>query len=260
MHYSLRSLACLGFGLFLSSCATGGSGRGGSCRSDLARHPSSLNELVDSAALQSHLESIWEPVEGLVLGRIRIDSTGAMDGVTLRTESVSESQRERLVQAVSSAALDSPGRRDGTYLFLGDEGGPAVRWLARVQACVPELRNREMLSREIEEAAGQFGISERREVLLRAEVLVSGAVGDVEVQRSSGDSRIDMVAVRLFRTARYTPAMIEGIRVKVWVQFPVVFNPRSGGGGGTAPSPSGVSDAGQRKMSDDTSNAPARVG
>ena len=81
----------------------------------------------------------------------------------------------------------------------------------------------------------------------------------MEVNRSSGDSRIDMVVVRLFRTALFTPAMIEGIRVREWAQFPMVVYPRSGGGG-TVPSPPGVSDAGQWRMSEDESNSPARVG
>jgi len=218
-----------GFFLLLSSCATGGVGGAQACRSDLTPHDRSLNELADSAALQERLESIWEPVNGLVLGWIRFDSTGAKDTVGIRTESLSETQRNEVRRALSFVVLSSPGRKDGTNIFLGDEDGPAVRRLARVQACKPEILNRETLSRAIEEEGRRLDIRDRREVILNALVLPDGAVGEVQVHRSSGDPQIDFLAVRAFRSAEFSPALIEGIRVQVWTQFPVVFRPRSRG-------------------------------
>jgi len=172
-------LAGLGLLFLLGSCATGGVGGPPGCRSNLSSHQESLNELVDSAALQDRLEAIWAPVDGLVLGWIRFDSTGATDTVGIRTESLSEAQRTRMEEALLSAVVSSPGKKSGTNLFLGDAEGPAVRRLSRVQACKPQVRNEEMLSEAMEEVGRELGLRELRQAIFHAFVLADGTVDSV---------------------------------------------------------------------------------
>ena len=187
--------------LLASGCATGGVGTGQACRSDLASHESSLNELVDSAALQNQLESIWKPVDGLVLGWVRYDSTGARDTIGIRTEALSDSDRKEVGKALFDAVLGSPGKKTGTNIFLGDEHGPAIRRLARIEACEPEILNRKTVEDAVEKAARELRLRERREVILRAKVSVDGVVSDIQVHRSAGDPRIDLLAVRALQSA-----------------------------------------------------------
>lgn len=133
----------------------------------------------------------------------------------------------RVEQALDSNVVKSPGRKTGTNIFLGDENGPAVRRLARVQACRPEISNRKALSREVERAGRRLGIRKRREVILMALVLPDGTVGEVKADRSSGNHQMDRMPTTVLRSAEFSPPVIEGIRVQVWIRFPVVFAPTS---------------------------------
>jgi len=105
-------------------------------------------------------------VDRLVLGWIRFDSTGAKDTVGIGTRSLSPGQRIQMEEALSSAVVSTPGRKSGTNIFNGDERGPAVRRLARVEDCRPEIRNQEMLSKGMEEAGRQLGLRDRRQAIL----------------------------------------------------------------------------------------------
>ncbi len=62
--------------------------------------------------------------------------------------------------------------------------------------------------------------------MLTVFVEASGEVGEVRIQETSRDIAFDMEVARLFRNAPFLPAMIEGIGVPVWAEFPVSFTPR----------------------------------
>lgn len=215
--------------LLLAACATTGLGASDSCRSALAPHEESLNELVDSASLQQSAADLLGAVDGLVLGWIQYDSLGALSRTGVRTESLTEVERNELEIALSATARPSAAPGTRASLFIGDRGFIAVRRVARFQACRPVIRNQEGLSEELEREGRRLGLSRRREVVLRFLVLEDGIVGEVRIQRSSGDHQFDVAASNVLKKTRFTPARIEGIRVQVWTQLPLAYaNPRGG--------------------------------
>ena len=64
---------------------------------------------------------------------------------------------------------------------------------------------------------------EQGEVLLKVEVLTNGRVGKVEVEKTSGYSRLDEVALRTVRGWRFRPALKELQVVVCWVHIPIKF-------------------------------------
>jgi periplasmic protein TonB len=59
---------------------------------------------------------------------------------------------------------------------------------------------------------------------LRFEVLATGVVGRVLVDRSAGDAELDRAAVDAIETWRFQPARRGPEPVSVWVSMPVRFS------------------------------------
>ena len=64
---------------------------------------------------------------------------------------------------------------------------------------------------------------EQGEVLLKVEVLANGRVGQVEVEKTSGYSRLDAAALRTVRGWRFRPALKELEVIVCWVHIPIKF-------------------------------------
>jgi TonB family protein len=115
------------------------------------------------------------------------------------------------------------------HLFLGDEAGPALRRVAELRTCPPELTNeRTVADMLVSEARGllerdllpDFG---RRVTLLWMLVEPEGHVSEIRVEDSAGRVEVDEAAVRIMRNARFNPARVEGIVIPTWVQIPIRF-------------------------------------
>ena len=218
---ALLTFACT----LLGGCASAGVGSSEGCRSDLPPHEDPMTELVDSAALQQSAEGLWPEVDGLVLASVSYDSLGVIDTVIVRTESMSDAARERLEEALLASARGSSGPDETVDLFIGDGDGPAVRRVAGFRACRPRLLNGAVLTGMLQRGARPLGIQERRVVVLLALVLRDGTVGEVRVAESSGDHRLDSTAAETMRLGTFSPAMIEGLRYRVWIQVPLTYTP-----------------------------------
>jgi protein TonB len=72
--------------------------------------------------------------------------------------------------------------------------------------------------------------------MTRVDVLVfvrgDGRVGEVRVDKTSGNPAVDEAALRVLRDAAFAPGAIEGIPVALWTSFPVTFTPTPRGGPG----------------------------
>jgi TonB family protein len=92
--------------------------------------------------------------------------------------------------------------------------------------CVPELDNRKEVTRLLSDFASQ-----NRDLLAgratppttRMKMLVSreGEVAYAEIDRSSGQARLDLYAAQVARQMRFRPAAVNGRPVDVWVVLPV---------------------------------------
>ena len=60
-------------------------------------------------------------------------------------------------------------------------------------------------------------------VLIGAEILVNGRVGEAVVRKSSGYAVLDQSAIRAVKTWKFEPAKKSGIPYKTWAELPVKF-------------------------------------
>lgn len=95
----------------------------------------------------------------------------------------------------------------------------------------PELINVEAVSRALE---AEFPRSRRDEGgvwTTVAWILVEGdgRPTEFEINRSSGDSRMDEAALEVARMMRFSPAENRGERVCSWVSIPITFRSRGSG-------------------------------
>ncbi len=209
------------------SCASGGpsaaSGPGGRCTSDLAPADESLTEVLDSVGVQQSLESLWPASAGLAVARVA-DDPEVPQPISVWSESLTEEQRHAVAETLAEHHLEGADTR--AYLFLGDENGPAIRRVDRLGQCAPTLISRDPIARRIAAEARGLGIDQTYVVRLYTFVERSGQISEVRIAESSGDARVDLAAARVFRDERMTPGMVEGMRVPLWVAFPVTFRPR----------------------------------
>lgn len=222
---AIWAAACLGAACASSSPPPGPPGT--VCRSFLPRDETPLTEALDSAAAAEALSQLWEASSGLTVARVPYDSLGALDTVAVYSEAMTEATQDRLATALTGYARPRGEPREMVYLFLGDGAGPGLRRVPALRQCRPELLNEERLQDLLVDEAmrlDDLGLLPNRAVpVLWMFAETDGLVARIEVNRSSGRVPIDDAAVRIMRNAVFTPALVEGIPLGVWVQIPVRF-------------------------------------
>lgn len=91
---------------------------------------------------------------------------------------------------------------------------PAIKTTNKVQYIRPPRLEYPAVSRRL---------NEQGRVLLRVLINRSGVAEQVDVQASSGSSRLDQAAIKATREALYRPQSENGETVAVWALVPVVF-------------------------------------
>ncbi|MGD8322468.1 MAG: TonB family protein [Gemmatimonadota bacterium] len=238
MGRSRRAWACalvglLASGLFALGCATTGRGhRSSDCTSELAPDTASLEEVADSASLRRDITDVWTPVTGRVVASLVYDSLGSLDTAHVWSSSPSDVVRRRLEKMLMAHAHAAGSAGQRVYLFVGDEGGPKLRRVPGLRTCLPRMLHTERLARSLRAEARSLGVS----YMTRVDVLVfvrgDGRVGEVRVDKTSGNPAVDEAALRVLRDAAFAPGAIEGIPVALWTSFPVTFTPTPRGGPG----------------------------
>jgi len=113
------------------------------------------------------------------------------------------------------------GYGSGTGNSRGREGGEETGvYFAGMPGITPPVYERAPQP-SYPEAARSRG--EQGEVLLKVEVLANGRVGRLEVEKSSGYTRLDETALRTVRNWRFKPALKERETVACWVNIPITF-------------------------------------
>ncbi|MBT8395808.1 MAG: TonB family protein [Gemmatimonadetes bacterium] len=223
----LRHTFLAGAAAFLLGCASSGGGGTDSCRSALHRHPVSLNSVLDSVRLQRELGAQWSGGSGLTLASVSFDSAADSVSVQVYSEWASQSFRESVVSKIRGAITDDLSDTPSFGLVVAEGPDPAVRRVEGFRRCAPVVLEERDTERRIESEVERLGVSQRQIVRLQLSILADGTVATVRVVGSSGNTNVDLAASRVFQTARFTPARIEGISIPVWITLPVTFSPRS---------------------------------
>jgi TonB family protein len=215
--------------LVLGACATSGSRGVAGCRSDLAFHQRSLNEVMDSASLQRELEERWTPVYGLVLATVRFDSLGAVRTASVLTASLPASSQGTLQSLLMASAVPEGPPGEVASLFIGDPSGPAVRRVRSFRACAPEMSGgrgaRAEIQRTMSGFCRQIGLRQGASAEVLGLVDPRGRVVDARISTSSGSIQFDMEAVRLLGTIPFVPRRVEDIPLETWVTVPFACLP-----------------------------------
>jgi TonB family protein len=113
------------------------------------------------------------------------------------------------------------------WVLLGDEAGPSVRRLARIQTCEPEILNRTWITKRLSEEVKRLGLRESLKVGMEVMVRADGSVTEVQVRESSGNVEADHIAGVISRGISFRPALVEGIPAPIRTRFPVTFQVRN---------------------------------
>lgn len=164
------------------------------------------------------------PGTGLTVASFHYDSVGALDTAHVWSAALPDSAGMGLMKALAAHAhpYGAPGQR--VDLFLGDESGPSVRRVARLQMCGPRWVDPDHYLERLREEARGLGIRSITRVTVYAFVQKDGRVEETMVKRTSGNPAADQAALRVVQEAAvFAPGMIEGFPVSMWVSFPVTF-------------------------------------
>lgn len=200
-------------------------------RSAADRQRDSAQVLIREAILEDARESaraagVAAP-EGMLLFVFDRQNPGAAELRAWRSNVPAE-----VVPGIRDRALPGlaewPAREPSVVISMRlDSAAPAPDSTPGYQVeCVPELDNRKEITRLLSDFASQ-----NRDLLAgrvappttRMKMLVSreGEVAYAEIDRSSGQSRMDLYAAQVVRQMRFRPAAVNGRPVDVWVVLPL---------------------------------------
>jgi TonB family protein len=192
------------------------------------REPPALQAMVDSAGLHDDLLRLLkseDAAEGYTLLSLEVDSTGSF----ARSPGVVESDLPELTAAMVAgyvAARAAPeGINEHRYARLKVTLDSLPRFkVGHSETCRPELSNR----REVTGYVAGAGTQTKRSgtAVLKLFVTVNGRITDMVIQQSSGDDKVDRLALGVARHMRFQPARVDYIPVPVWVSIPVTINAR----------------------------------
>lgn len=189
----------------------------------VSKEPRSLpppSAVVDREALQRALANAAQAHEGYALFSLVYDTAGTWERVAIIESDLPETEQQRLAEALRSNLVTPPSAR---ALRLRVELRNGVRLaVGRRQVCLPELSNRAEIRRMVASVAVRYG--GRASVVLRIRVLEDGTPGEVVIDRSSGDPRLDAEIVHVAQHMRFHPALDDRVPVAVWSAIPVAVS------------------------------------
>lgn len=233
-----RALTYLGL-LGMAACATGPATRGSEapanagCQvAELFEHPIPLSAFADSAGVAEAIVGRLSQDAGPTFANLVLDSIEGVYEVSILSDGVSDTTRKELVRLVTEHLVHPPLAEDlPQHLLIDLQGEPgwAPRLLQQVEQCAPDILNRAGLARALRE---EYPPDLRRRgiggvVRLHIHIDGSGSVIETKVARSSGQTAMDMAAHRVASRMEFSPAMLAGIGVEIWIQFDITFSSRS---------------------------------
>jgi periplasmic protein TonB len=122
--------------------------------------------------------------------------------------------------------VDPPVIEIETAVVLPEKGKPVIGSEPQVQPEIPMKSVRVLFSEEPPYPHASVRSAEEGTVHVRLQIGADGKIAAVQVERSSGFSRLDEAALRAVRSWRFAPATRGGLGVTSWVVVPVVFQLR----------------------------------
>jgi TonB family protein len=196
--------------------------------------PPPFDVIADSAAIHAALAAEWEAVggePGVAVLSVQADSTGGTRSADI-LETDLPADLARLIPAALDGRLeprvemtDSGPRPRGWSHRIRVVAGAAPRFaVGHVVTCRPSLLNQDALSRQITEDMRARGLPFTRvgrTAVAWIEVGVDGRPQQLRLNRSSGESTFDDIALGVARRAVFRPARVDATPVAAWVAIPI---------------------------------------
>ena len=199
--------------------------------------PRSVAQALDSLAVLDRLAGWSEGETGSVLLSTQVDT--AFVRLRVLESELGDHATDALVEQVRPhLRLDDTDRRWTGRILVEVGEVPSLRAGYSLE-CPPMLLNRGDVRTAIQQLrhaipASDFpvrrdeeGNRQRRSLSVTARYRIGedGAVRGADVQRSSGRACVDALADAMSEIVRFSPAILDGEPVEVWVQFPITVQP-----------------------------------
>lgn len=190
---------------------------GQSCEVFGAREPlPALDAIFDSAVVHAALAQL--PERGAAVLSLQLDSLSQPRHLRVVDATLPESA-QAAVQEAFTAHL-RPNAPPQILARVRVDVGESVRFVVgKSEGCPPQIRNASEVAaavRRLAQGAPQSGVA-----IVAALVNTDGTPSQLRINRSSGNSAVDRIALEAARTARFDPALLDRIPVAAWAQFPV---------------------------------------
>ena len=166
--------------------------------------------------------SVWKEHHPTIKTRV-VEKTNTTERISVQDEAVSLSAKP----SARDDAMVSPGHETSAnpvaenHPHASDAGwkaGTALQGSAGSDSHPFYIENPPPGYPEIARQQGYEGV-----VLIGAEILVNGRVGEAVIRKSSGYAVLDQSAIRAVKTWKFEPAKKSGIPYKTWAELPVKF-------------------------------------
>jgi TonB family protein len=218
----LLSVACL---ILLAGCAaTGETVASSSASEELCTEIEPVSDapafttVIDMSAIPAAI--LHSAATDTLLLQARYDSTGALadfhahgrPGRRVRAEAVTLALRPYVATTSSVPATSVSG-------LLVPGSSPRIAPVQLSYECRPRLLNTSQIMRRLEQLA-RDSTMRGGQATLWLKVDEEGRTTETRLTRSSGQPTQDNSIMRVARAARFTPALLEGYAVPVWIQMP----------------------------------------
>jgi TonB family protein len=217
-----RSLISASLLLVLGTAASCATGAGPS-------QPISLGAVLDSLRLAESLSALQGRFGGESVGGRLMIAYNDSPKDTLITGHIIESALPApladSVEATLRSALTETDRSwpQGPITFLLTLGDSISMTARRSVTTAPQLSNASELQYEMGRLAERVLTQGSRRVELWLRLATDGRVDQAEIRRGTGVVPIDSGMVSIFRRAQFSPALLEGKPVQVWVSVPATL-------------------------------------
>ncbi len=204
--------------------------------------PPAPEKVLDVDAYRVALDrALTKPAVGDAVLSVGADSTGKLTRFRVVRASLPDSVATLLATALDGhlRPLRRAGRPVGWHLRMRIVPGSADGFIrvALITSCRPRVRNRNAVSRRIDDAlAGHPNVTKlpdrQRTVLVWVHVGRNGRILKAEVHKTSGRLEVDRIALDAVSVALFDPALLDGEPVAVWVSLPIIVQ-RHGRGSGS---------------------------
>lgn len=183
----------------------------------------SFDEAFESG-LRSLVREAWAPQWGRGIASLtHTDSAGLEVNVQIDVadslgESGIASILEEAVQVMVSEATP-------LWVILHDGSAFVFESVEEFARCPPSFIDRRAAVLELGRLGTEMGVTDTTAVVVRLWVGIDGRVGDAVLDQSSGSFSLDAAVLDVARGWIFRPAHTEGIRVAVWLRFPITLTP-----------------------------------